>query len=101
MRRALAWLRRTRNMLKAEFDYSLPPERIAQAPAQPRGASRLLHLDGATGTMCDRQFADLPELLQSGDLLIFNDTRVIPARLFGSKETGGRIEALIERVLPQ
>jgi S-adenosylmethionine:tRNA ribosyltransferase-isomerase len=88
------------SMRKSEFDYLLPPERIAQAPAQPRGASRLLHLDGASGARRDMQFASLPELLHSGDLLIFNDTRVIPARLFGVKETGGRIEALIERVLP-
>ncbi len=87
-------------MLKTDFDFQLPPERIAQTPAQPRGASRLLHLDGATGAFQDLQFAALPELLHSGDLLIFNDTRVIPARLFGTKDTGGRIEALIERVLP-
>lgn len=86
-------------MLKTDFDYFLPPELIAQAPAQPRGASRLLHLDGARGTITDRQFAELPSLLRAGDLLIFNDTRVIPARLFGAKDTGGRIEAMIERVL--
>jgi S-adenosylmethionine:tRNA ribosyltransferase-isomerase len=86
-------------MLKSEFDYFLPPDLIAQAPVQPRGASRLLHLDGAGGVMADRQFAEMPSLLRAGDLLLFNDTRVIPARLFGAKETGGRIEALIERVL--
>jgi S-adenosylmethionine:tRNA ribosyltransferase-isomerase len=87
-------------MRKSEFDYHLPPENIAQTPAQPRSASRLLRVDGLTGGLQDMQFAGLPRLLQSGDLLIFNDTRVIPARLFGAKETGGRIEALIERVLP-
>lgn len=86
-------------MLKSDFDFVLPPERIAKAPAQPRGASRLLHLDGTRGTQQDMQFAQLPQLLRSGDLLIFNDTRVIPARLFGAKDTGGRVEVLIERVL--
>lgn len=86
-------------MQKSDFDYVLPPELIAQAPAQPRGASRLLHLDGATGAMADMHFADLLQLLHSGDLLIFNDTRVIPARLFGTKATGGRIEMLVERLL--
>jgi S-adenosylmethionine:tRNA ribosyltransferase-isomerase len=86
-------------MLKVDFDYFLPPSLIAQAPAQPRGASRLLHLDGASGACTDRQFADLPQLLRAGDLLVCNDTRVIPARLFGAKESGGRIEVLIERLL--
>jgi S-adenosylmethionine:tRNA ribosyltransferase-isomerase len=91
-------------MRKSDFDYVLPPELIAQAPAQPRGAGRLLHLDGASGsgiggTITDLRFVDLLQLLQSGDLLIFNDTRVIPARVFGTKSTGGRIEMLVERVL--
>jgi S-adenosylmethionine:tRNA ribosyltransferase-isomerase len=87
-------------MRKSDFDYSLPPALIAQAPAQPRGASRLLHLDGAGGgTLTDKPFSALPQLLRAGDVLVFNDTRVIPARLAGTKETGGRIEALIERVL--
>jgi S-adenosylmethionine:tRNA ribosyltransferase-isomerase len=86
-------------MRKSDFDYFLPPERIAQTPAQPRGASRLLHLDGATGALRDMQFAELTSLLRSGDLLIFNDTRVIPARLFGAKDSGGRVELLIERLL--
>src|SRR5688500_14915723 len=87
-------------MRKADFDYALPPGLIAQTPAQPRGASRLLHLDGVAGVLRDLQFADLPHFLRSGDLLIFNDTRVIPARFFGVKDTGGRVEVLIERVLP-
>ena len=82
-----------------DFDYDLPPELIAQAPAAARSASRLLHLDGRTGTVQDRQFADLPDLLQAGDLLVLNDTRVIKARLTGRKASGGQIEVLIERVL--
>jgi S-adenosylmethionine:tRNA ribosyltransferase-isomerase len=84
-------------MRKSDFDYDLPPELIAQVPAEPRGTSRLLHLDGTA--LHDLRFADLPTLLRAGDLLIFNDTRVIPARLFGNKESGGRIEMLIERPL--
>jgi len=77
----------------------LPPELIAQAPLPARSGSRLLCLDGQTGGIEDRMFADLPELLTAGDLLVFNDTRVFPARLFGEKDTGGRIELLIERLL--
>jgi len=80
-----------------DFDYALPPELIAQHPAGDRGASRLLQLSG--DTLADRMFADLPQLLNPGDLLVFNDTRVIKARLYGQKESGGRIELLIERVL--
>ena len=86
-------------MRKSDFHYDLPPELIAQAPLAERAASRLLCLDGVTGRIEDRQFADLPALLQHGDLLVFNDTRVIPARLYGEKDTGGHIELLIERVL--
>ena len=82
-----------------DFDYDLPPELIAQAPAAARSASRLLHLDGATGVLHDYRFADVGELLQPGDLLVLNDTRVIKARLTGRKASGGRIEVLIERVL--
>jgi S-adenosylmethionine:tRNA ribosyltransferase-isomerase len=70
---------------------------VAQYPASPRTASRLLHLDGASGVIRDQHFTDLPALLRAGDLLVFNDTRVIPARLFGQKDSGGRIEVLIER----
>lgn len=76
------------------FDYPLPPERIAQSPLEPRDASRLLvlHSDGSTE---HRGFLDLPDLLQPDDLLVFNDTRVLPARVFGRKETGGHIELLL------
>ena len=79
-----------------DFDYVLPPELIAQFPAPERAASRLLHLSGAT--LSDRRFAELPQFLSAGDLLVFNDTRVIKARLYGVKASGGRIEALVERV---
>ncbi len=82
-----------------DFAYELPAELIAQAPATTRRASRLLHLDGASGELRDRQFPDILELLQPGDLLVLNDTRVIKARLTGRKASGGRIEVLIERVL--
>jgi S-adenosylmethionine:tRNA ribosyltransferase-isomerase len=80
-----------------DFDYDLPEDLIAQRPARDRGASRLLCLSDDTVT--DHAFADLPQRLVPGDLLVFNDTRVIKARLFGAKESGGRIEVLIERVL--
>lgn len=86
-------------MQKSDFNYDLPPELIAQYPVEPRSASRLLCLDGASGAVSDRMFADLPELLRAGDLLVFNNTRVIPARLYGEKDTGGKIELLLERVL--
>ena len=81
----------------SDFDFNLPPERIAQFPLPDRSASRLLHLDGAQ--LIDRQFADIVGLLQAGDLLVMNDTRVLKARFFGVKESGGKIEALVERVL--
>lgn len=82
----------------SDFDYLLPPELIAQQPSQCRSGSRLLHID-ATGRMQDRRFVDLLSLLRPHDLLVFNDTKVIKARLFGNKETGGRIEVLVERIL--
>jgi len=82
-------------MLIADFDYDLPDELIAQYPAADRRGSRLLELGQH---ICDRQFDELPGLLRPGDLLVFNDTRVIKARLSASKETGGRAEILIERV---
>lgn len=85
-------------MHRSEFFYELPEELIAQHPLKERSASRLLCLDGLSGGTTHRQFRDLPELLRSGDLLVFNDTRVLPARLFGVKETGGRAEILIERL---
>ena len=86
-------------MKLSDFDYALPPELIAQQPATARTASRLLHLDGATGAYVDRMFGDLPSLLAPNDVLVFNDTKVIKARLSGRKQTGGSVEALIERVL--
>jgi S-adenosylmethionine:tRNA ribosyltransferase-isomerase len=86
-------------MRRSDFQFELPESLIAQRPLQERSASRLLALDGATGALADRQFKDLPTLLRPGDLLVFNDTRVIPARLFAHKPTGGRVEVLIERLL--
>ena len=81
------------------FHYDLPRELIAQNPLPQRSDSRLLHLALGTGRFTDRRFQDLPGLLSEGDLLVFNDTRVIPARLFGRKESGGRVEVLLERLL--
>ncbi len=80
-----------------DFDFALPPELIAQQPAAERSASRLL--DGTQALPVDRIFRDLPALLAPGDLLVFNDTRVLKARLFGEKPTGGKVELLVERVL--
>ena len=80
-----------------DFDFDLPPELIAQHPAAERSASRLL--DGTGPNPTDRIFKDLPDLLRAGDLLVFNDTQVIKARLFGEKATGGKVELLVERVL--
>jgi len=82
----------------SDFDFTLPPELIAQHPAAQRSASRLL--DGRGGTLANRRFAELPDLLMPGDLLVFNDTKVVKARLFGQKASGGKLELLIERVLP-
>jgi S-adenosylmethionine:tRNA ribosyltransferase-isomerase len=79
-----------------DFDYLLPPECIAQSPLADRSASRLLVMDGATLT--DHNFTDVPELLLPGDLLVMNDTRVLHARLFGQKGTGGQVEVLVERI---
>ncbi|MBI4192453.1 MAG: tRNA preQ1(34) S-adenosylmethionine ribosyltransferase-isomerase QueA [Betaproteobacteria bacterium] len=86
-------------MKLSDFDYELPPELIAQFPAAERSASRLLHLDGRSGEFHDRRFRELSELVNAGDVLVMNDTRVIRARLTGRKASGGRIEVLIERVL--
>jgi S-adenosylmethionine:tRNA ribosyltransferase-isomerase len=83
---------------KSDFDFDLPPELIAQAPLPERSASRLLVLDVPARSRQDRMFRELPDLLRPGDLLVFNDTRVLPARLYGRKETGGAVEILIERV---
>ncbi|GIX22678.1 MAG: S-adenosylmethionine:tRNA ribosyltransferase-isomerase [Gammaproteobacteria bacterium] len=85
-------------MRTADFDYPLPPELIAQAPLAERSASRLLHLP-PEGGWHDRVFRDLPELLRPGDALVFNDTRVVPARLRARKASGGAVELLVERVL--
>jgi len=87
-------------MLRSDFQYDLPRDLIAQTPLAERSASRLLVLDGATGAIRDRRFADLPELLREGDVLVCNDTRVLPARLAGKRTpSGGRVELLLERVL--
>ena len=88
-----------KNMLRTDFHFELPKELIAQRPTEVRSGSRLLTLDGLTGAFADRQFRDLPSLLDPRDLLVFNDTRVIPARAFGVKDSGGRVELLLERAL--
>lgn len=82
-------------MKRSDFHYDLPPRLIAQRPAEPRSASRLL----AVADLRDLQMRDFPSLLNPGDLLVFNDTRVIPARLFGEKDSGGKVEILVERLL--
>ena len=86
-----------RNFTLGDFDFALPPELIAQHPATERAGSRLL--DGTGSVPADRAFRDLPSLLRAGDLMVFNDTQVVKARLFGEKPTGGKLELLIERVL--
>ena len=107
LRKYLFHLERARPALKrmshtytlSDFDFALPPELIAQHPSVERSASRLL--DGRSGSaVTDRIFKELPELLQAGDLLVFNDTQVVKARLFGEKPSGGKLELLVERVLP-
>jgi len=82
----------------SDFDFHLPPELIAQHPAPERSSSKLL--DGSSPQPADRVFRDLPQQMQAGDLLVFNDTQVIKARIFGEKSSGGKVELLIERVLP-
>ncbi len=81
----------------SDFDFDLPQQLIAQTPLPQRSASRLLHIDGET--LIDRSFADITEQFNAGDLLVFNDTRVLKARFFGVKATGGKVEVLIERVV--
>ena len=88
-----------RAMYARDFDFELPAELIAQHPLAERAASRLLHVPPAEGLLRDLQFADLPTLLQPGDLLVFNDTKVVPARLLGRKPSGGAVEMLLERPL--
>ncbi len=86
-------------MKRSDFFYSLPEELIAQYPTAERSASRLLYVKGEGGACLDQQFRDFPSLLNPGDLLVFNNTRVIPARMLGHKESGGKVEMLVERVL--
>ena len=86
-------------MNKSDFYFELPDHLIAHYPQPDRSASRLLTLSGPTGEVNHRQFRDLPDLLEAGDLLVFNDTRVIPARMLGQKVSGGKIEVLVERIL--
>jgi len=81
-----------------QFSYELPPELIAKAPLPNRRDSRLLHLNGDNGSFRDGVFSDLIKLIEPGDLLVFNNTQVIPARMFASKPSGGRVELLIERI---
>ena len=88
----------SRTFLVSDFDFALPDDLIAQHPAAERSASRLL--DGRADPPVDRVFRELPDLLNPGDLLVFNDTKVIKARLYGQKSSGGAVEALVERVLP-
>ena len=84
-------------MLRTDFAYDLPPELIAQAPLPERSAGRMLVLDRATGAVADHRVRDLPGFLAPGDLLVLNDTRVVAARVFGTKPSGGRVEMLLER----
>lgn len=84
-------------MKTSDFDYILPPERIAQTPLEPRDSSRLLVFDRSKAETLHRHFYDLPDFLDEGDLLVLNQTKVIPARIYANKETGGRIEVLLLR----
>ncbi len=86
-------------MKKSDFNYLLPDALIAQKPLPKRDASRLLCMNRNTGALCDRHFTDFIDLINERDLLVFNDTKVIPARLFGKKHSGGKIEILIERII--
>jgi len=88
-------------MQLTDFQFNIPPELIAQFPSKERTASRLLSLDGTSGLVNDLQFIDLPTLLRPDDLLVFNNTKVIPARLLGQKDSGGKVEVLVERVLDE
>lgn len=86
-------------MLRTDFTYELPPELIAQAPPPERSGGRMLVLDRETGAVADRRVRDLPGFLDPGDLLVLNDTRVVAARVFGTKPSGGRVEILLERAV--
>lgn len=88
-------------MRTQDFDFYLPETLIAQHPTSERSASRMLRLNGIDGKLTDEMFVDLPNFLNAGDLLVFNDTRVIKARMFGHKHSGGNVEVLIERVINQ
>jgi S-adenosylmethionine:tRNA ribosyltransferase-isomerase len=88
-------------MKKSDFNYHLPEQLIAQQPLASRDASRLLCMNRDTGQITDRQFVDFIDLINDKDLLVFNDTKVIPARLYGKKNSGGKVEILIERVLDE
>ena len=88
-------------MQRSDFNYELPEKLIAQHPLAERSASRLLSLDGQTGALRDRRFGDVVDLLRPNDLLILNDTRVIPARVHAMKESGGKVEILLERVVDE
>lgn len=88
-------------MKKSDFHFDLPAELIARYPSSERSSSRMLTLDRQTGAVGHRQFRDLPALLNPGDLLVFNNTRVIPARLLGQKPSGGKVEVLVERLLDE
>ncbi len=87
------------NMRTIDFDYQLPPELIAQHPLPERASSRLLHLNGSSGVLSQGYFSELENFFRAGDLLVFNNTRVIKARLMGRKVSGGAVEVLVERVL--
>ena len=86
-------------MQLSDFDYQLPEHLIAQLPLAKRSASRLMVINPVNENLADRQFSDLDKLIGKGDLLVFNNTRVIPARLFGRKQSGGKLEVMVERVL--
>ncbi len=88
-----------RAMKIQDFDFDLPPDLIAQFPPEQRASSRMLHLEGSSGALRDADFADLPSYLRAGDVMVFNDTRVIKARLYGVRDTGGRVEVMVERIL--
>lgn len=88
-------------MKRQQFSYDLPETLIASHPATSRGGSRLLKLDGPSGALSHHRFPDLLEWLQPGDVMVFNDTRVIPARVFGRKASGGKVEVLVERILDE
>ncbi|MBB1383417.1 S-adenosylmethionine:tRNA ribosyltransferase-isomerase, partial [Shewanella sp. SR41-2] len=85
-------------MRVADFSFDLPDELIARYPTAQRNASRLLTLSGENSELADKKFTDLFNLINPGDLMVFNNTRVIPARLFGQKSTGGKLEILVERM---